>query len=45
MLLNAYHLWVVVLLQDYKSSTIANPMSDDTTDLIEDDFEEDAYFV
>ncbi|RLN03270.1 hypothetical protein C2845_PM13G02190 [Panicum miliaceum] len=29
----------------YKSSTIANPASDDTTDLIEDDFGADAYFV
>jgi hypothetical protein len=38
-------LWLALLLQVYKSSTIANPVSDVTTDLIEDDFEEDAYFV
>ena len=42
MLLNAYHLWVVLLLQVYNSLTIANPVTDDTTDLIEDDFGDDA---
>ena len=45
MLLNAYHLWLALLLQVYKSSTIANPVTDDTTNLIEDDFGEDAYFI
>ena len=42
MLLNAYHLLVVFLLHVYKSLTIAKLVSDDTTDLIEDDFGDDA---